>query len=451
MELASISSYCDSIEGFLGAADAVIPEADLVNIKHQCSEYMQQLQHAENEEIPQLRSSRFDFSGDSLRNSIANLGVLTFLSPVNQRSRAQPPAAASMARQSDVRGRARWSESSARMPIDIRADDSIVMRSPSPSTVSHRSRPSIPAAVPQQHYRPVPPYQTEPLLTTRPSRNDSSWMQPSSTATGDPPQSIYLPSRTEDYMFAMTTNTDDVSAILEEMRRQEQWEMNTSIRENARHRNTQQQLNLFEPQGRGGAGRGQQQRSPDRLAGLMGGGGVSGAVRGGRSSPDMTSSRLLHAMAAEARIANQQEQPNSVRHGPQRSSTEARNMSHGHVSGLEPMGVEAASLLALEDEIHHMETSNAGTDAVASQNGSNTTRNQQQRGPEASNTASTQGAAAVSDHNTQPTAASTESDQPSRPANRARGTNPATRGRGRGRGVVSRNAANGQSNSRNEK
>ena len=80
VELASISSYCDSMESFLNSTDASIPEADLVNIKHQCSEYMQQLRHAEGEEIPSTRTVRFNAdNAEALHTSIAAFGTVAVL------------------------------------------------------------------------------------------------------------------------------------------------------------------------------------------------------------------------------------------------------------------------------------------------------------------------------------------------------------------------------------
>ena len=58
--------------------------------------------------------------------------------------------------------------------------------------------------------------------------------------------------------------------VLEEIRRQEEWEMNASIREAARNRNTQQTANVFHtPRSQVNGGRPRE----ERMAGLMGGGG----------------------------------------------------------------------------------------------------------------------------------------------------------------------------------
>lgn len=83
VELASISSYCDSTESALNkTGEESISDTELVNLKRQCSEYMDQIQQSsETEDIPGAKQVRFTFEGLNLQNCISNLGELVVSMP----------------------------------------------------------------------------------------------------------------------------------------------------------------------------------------------------------------------------------------------------------------------------------------------------------------------------------------------------------------------------------
>ena len=100
------------MESFLNSADASVPEADLVNIKHQCSEYMQQLRRAEGEEMPQTRTVKFDFNGEPLHLSIADFGAVSVVNSGGSTARNTGRRASEERRvlsPEPPRARARWS------------------------------------------------------------------------------------------------------------------------------------------------------------------------------------------------------------------------------------------------------------------------------------------------------------------------------------------------------
>ncbi len=81
VELASISSYCDSTEGLLNRGDREIPDGDLVNIKKQCVDYMEQLRNTENVGLPDGKKIEFKYNGQPLHSSITSFGQLNVESP----------------------------------------------------------------------------------------------------------------------------------------------------------------------------------------------------------------------------------------------------------------------------------------------------------------------------------------------------------------------------------
>ena len=98
VELASISSYCDSTES-LNNAESNVPEADLVNVRKQCSEYMGQLRNIENDSVPQSRVARFQCDSQQLHAVVMTFGELFVSNPnttatnlvqSNQSNLAQP-------------------------------------------------------------------------------------------------------------------------------------------------------------------------------------------------------------------------------------------------------------------------------------------------------------------------------------------------------------------------
>ncbi|XP_013420834.1 RING finger protein nhl-1 [Lingula anatina] len=76
VELASLSSYCDATEDVLNRDNSAVPDLDLVNMKRQCQEYLDQLQEATQEGSVPRRQMRLEVQSQPLHSHIMNLGQL---------------------------------------------------------------------------------------------------------------------------------------------------------------------------------------------------------------------------------------------------------------------------------------------------------------------------------------------------------------------------------------
>lgn len=115
VELASISSYCDSTEGTLNQSGDAISDTDLVNLKRQCAEYMDQISQSETGDIPGAKQVRFTFEGQALQNSISNFGELMVSMPGTLSGGARRNSDSSLHERDMRLSRRRWSEA---QPID---------------------------------------------------------------------------------------------------------------------------------------------------------------------------------------------------------------------------------------------------------------------------------------------------------------------------------------------
>ena len=110
VELASISSYCDSTEGTLNQSGDAISDTDLVNLKRQCAEYMDQISQSETGDIPGAKQVRFTFEGQALQNSISNFGELMVSMPGTLSGGARRNSDSSLHERDMRLSRRRWSE-----------------------------------------------------------------------------------------------------------------------------------------------------------------------------------------------------------------------------------------------------------------------------------------------------------------------------------------------------
>ena len=143
--------------------------------------------------------------------------------------------------------------------------------------------------------------------------------------------------------------------------------MNNTIRESARNRNTRQNIDLFGGNPR--RGRGGQRRPQERMAGLMGGGGGGGG--GGAVSPDRF--RDPSPVFEPGLGSSRDNGVGGLRRTRNRQPT--------------PVVADVDTLMALEDEIHGMDTSQNGTlnnesttPPVSNQNPNRTNQNSNRAG-----------------------------------------------------------------------
>lgn len=85
VELASMASFCDSTESMLTRSNRNVPDEDIVGIKRQCVEHMENLRAYETGSVrmPAERHLQFIIEGNRFSNSIANFGeIVTSSSPM---------------------------------------------------------------------------------------------------------------------------------------------------------------------------------------------------------------------------------------------------------------------------------------------------------------------------------------------------------------------------------
>ena len=97
VEIASISSFCDTTDSSLARSQSNIPTEDLVDLRRQCVEYMETLRHYEggNFQVPRERYLQFIVEENRLLNAITNYGevAVSNIAPddSNTPSREQSP------------------------------------------------------------------------------------------------------------------------------------------------------------------------------------------------------------------------------------------------------------------------------------------------------------------------------------------------------------------------
>ena len=194
VELASISSYCDSMDTLLNTADNNIPEADMVSMKKQCGEYMEQIRATVTNPLLETRDCAFDFDGHVLSGSIASFGQVNMSNPPSARGDTPPPAheVPAPAVNSQQSRRARWSD---RQPVDASLFRNLPASAvtPSPRTIN-----------------PSPAQARTTRSSLEPSRTPQDYTAPDYT----------LPSRREDYLMRMDTSTDNILDSMDYFRRQ---------------------------------------------------------------------------------------------------------------------------------------------------------------------------------------------------------------------------------------
>lgn len=88
VELASLSSYCDLMEGLLSRSDTEIPESDLVGMKSQCKDHIKQMQEVVQDGLPTPKQVRFTVEPQFVSSQITSLGELVVTSTSNTARRS---------------------------------------------------------------------------------------------------------------------------------------------------------------------------------------------------------------------------------------------------------------------------------------------------------------------------------------------------------------------------
>ncbi|KAK2146694.1 hypothetical protein LSH36_589g02076 [Paralvinella palmiformis] len=208
VELASMSSFCDSTERLMHQADSEVPDGELVSMKKQCSEYIEQIQNTDENPVPeQLRDVGFTFDGQQLHSSIGSFGQLNITTPAtsNRTTNNSRPSATQDENTSAQRTRTHWSDVE---PLDTAIFEDFTV---APSfSYSSRARTNSP-----------PRFRTSNATHyTRPTHSSADYRSyfPDMLA----PSPDYMPSRTSDYMFRMTSpREEDMLDIMDRNRRDE--------------------------------------------------------------------------------------------------------------------------------------------------------------------------------------------------------------------------------------
>ncbi len=309
VELASISSYCDSTETLLSQTEGSTnpPESDLVSMRRQCGEYMDQIRNLEAPSLPPTRHVSFTYSGQSLHSSISGFGEISIQNP-NQRSPAQEPSPqqSEPSRRRDNSARSHWSD---RPPLDTALLESLRV---SPAVGS--SRDYTRSQNPPRRAASIPPLDVTERFHQGNDRHSSVPFRPQNLPGyyegaeefWDPPRpnevvprpnpsvrthnvlAREVPARYRDYMFALSDPAHRPVAAERQQRHQEA-RMNSE-------RN--QRSSLFGEENRW-------ERDEGRLGGLMGG----GAPERPRGRATQSTSNL------NGNRANSNSSPNAVSRG----------------------------------------------------------------------------------------------------------------------------------------
>ncbi|CAH1789292.1 unnamed protein product [Owenia fusiformis] len=90
VQLASISSSCDSIETKLNTSNNTIQDSALIAFKNQCNESMEQIKKLDQNSAPQPKPVHFKANDSPLQSCISNFGEVTWVTPSsNTRSNDQ--------------------------------------------------------------------------------------------------------------------------------------------------------------------------------------------------------------------------------------------------------------------------------------------------------------------------------------------------------------------------
>lgn len=215
LDMASVSSYCDSAEQMLQSMDAS-DEADLVDMQKQCTEHLEKIRRAATASPPVPRRVTYvQQNADQLQASIERFGQLQFSmgeSP-QPHSRSGPDVTMSGVPNPDIffdlpdygdttgSGTGRHDPPFQSPRLDLL-----------PSTSSTSLFPPI-----RQETPPVPrPEETRVAATGSPE----VFFPPLTVAQTQARDPTQVPRRVRDYMFEMDTSTDDVRDIVDAMRRE---------------------------------------------------------------------------------------------------------------------------------------------------------------------------------------------------------------------------------------
>ncbi len=274
VELASISSYCDSTETALNAAseEDSIADTDLVNLRRQCSEYLQQLNDHEANANGQAKQVRFTYEGQGLQSSISSFGELVIGMPGTTSGSVRRNSDGSL---NDRETRRRWGDA---QPVDsvfltAATADALLAGENVDNSPRANSSPPVPTIQNRQNRNNRTTAQsslyTAPGVQNHTSHTRSSWNRNSRTSMSPMSNALSSPwrppnrrnNRTRDainagYMFPMSTSPslrDELEAIREMellSGNQEQLALtrqldNTMARQNRRRNTTNTVASIF--------------------------------------------------------------------------------------------------------------------------------------------------------------------------------------------------------------
>ena len=238
VELASISSYCDSTEARLNQKEVELEEGELLAFREQCSEYMGQVRNVDRSGGPEARSVRFAFDGQQLQSAIAAFGELLVNNPSTTPSDSTtqtirvgdvelsqvnlppappsppvPPIPSPTPRRPQGRSIHTVYEESALSPR-------YYPRFPAPS-MSPRGSVSPPSFPRRASHDPDMNRRASDIIDMRPSRNFDN-LNPYQRLPSVPRSNASETARSSNYMFDMDTDTQTILNQFEHIRRLEQ-------------------------------------------------------------------------------------------------------------------------------------------------------------------------------------------------------------------------------------
>ena len=200
IDFATLSSYCDSTKSMLNQNEMTIPEADLVALKSQCSEYMQQIRQTDTETMPEVRQPSFHFDGSSLQTGINNFGRVDIGNADASNGQGD------LSGLQDQAGRARWS--------DVPRVDRLYRQIPTPDQTPQPTPRNDPVVNPVNSHHPLPHLRSDNIFGGSHFVNSHDYTRRADESAHS--RSRNSP-RSTDYMFRMDTSTDQVQQILQDM------------------------------------------------------------------------------------------------------------------------------------------------------------------------------------------------------------------------------------------
>ena len=269
VELASISSYCDSAEGLLNRAGNDLPDTELWNLKKQCSEYMEQIRNTDSNVEMDSKVVKFECDGQELHSNVSSFGSLVVTTPRTGGSQGSSSTGAS---------ETRHTRNNDRNPTNTRQRWSTPQ--PLHELYTREATTSSPTNSPDRTMSPI--QQNLPRIDRRvgsegvANRNFLTH-EPASTTLYDirrsPPNSLgpsRMPTqenRYGDYMFRMSTSHDNMMDTIERFRRMEAEILSIPPRVSPRPSQTSSIFGTYSPSLR---------QEEERTPGLFGGGGGGG-------------------------------------------------------------------------------------------------------------------------------------------------------------------------------